>query len=49
MDNLNPNFKKFDISGDLFSKGDYTLPIKCEIWDWESNGKKLMMLWYESR
>lgn len=35
---LNPKFKQFEISGEKFSKGDYTLPIKCELHDYQSNG-----------
>jgi hypothetical protein len=39
MDNLNPIFKQMRISGNKLSKGDYNLPLKVEVWDWENSGK----------
>ena len=38
MSNLNPEFNSWRISGEKMSKGDYTLPIKVEFYDWESGG-----------
>jgi hypothetical protein len=39
MDNLNPIFRPFEITGNKLSSGNYNLPIKVEVWDWENDGK----------
>ena len=39
MDNLNPLWNSFVISGDKLISGDYKKPIKIECWDWEKHGE----------
>ncbi len=34
MDNLNPLWKPFEITGQKLYNGDIHRPIKCECWDW---------------
>lgn len=39
MDNLNPVWKLFEISGQKLCNSDFLRPIKLECWDWEKSQK----------
>ncbi|XP_012994669.3 copine-4 [Esox lucius] len=39
MNNLNPVWKTFKTSLNSLCSGDHDRPLKCTVWDWDSNGK----------
>ncbi|KAJ8290816.1 hypothetical protein GJAV_G00017890 [Gymnothorax javanicus] len=39
MNNLNPVWKTFKVSLNSLCSGDHERPLKCAVWDWDSNGK----------
>ena len=39
MNNLNPIWKPHQVKDDKLCGGDYSKPIRVEVWDWESSGK----------
>ncbi|KAM9404570.1 copine-4 isoform 2-T2 [Salvelinus alpinus] len=39
MNNLNPVWKTFKTSLNSLCSGDRDRPLKCTVWDWDSNGK----------